>query len=154
MMDQVTYLAWAIGQSRYYRPCYSIFACGSPYTTRIGAEPIMNHDLTRAQQLVKESGYDGHPIVVLQVTDVPFLNAAAIVTRQRLESIGFKVILKPMDWSTNLIARARKAPLDKGGLESTSHLVAGDRRYQSRRRLWHLGRRRGRLVRLADCPAT
>jgi class 3 adenylate cyclase len=35
--------------------------------------------------------------------------------RQRLESIGFKVILKAMDWSTNLVVRARKEPPDKGG---------------------------------------
>jgi peptide/nickel transport system substrate-binding protein len=115
MMDQVTYLAWAIGDSEYYRPCYSVFACGSPYTTRIGAAPMLEHDLTKARQLVKESGYDGQPIVVLQITDRPFLNAAAVVTRQRLESIGFKVILKAMDWSTNLIVRARKEPPDKGG---------------------------------------
>jgi peptide/nickel transport system substrate-binding protein len=115
MMDQVTYLAWAIGQSQYYRPCYSVFACGGPYATRIGAEPIVEHDLTRARQLVKESGYDGQPIVVLHVTDISFLNAAAMVTRQRLESIGFKVILKGMDWPTNLVVRARKEPPDKGG---------------------------------------
>ena len=43
------------------------------------------------------------------------MNAAAIVTRQRLESIGFKVILKPIDWSTSLVVRARKEPPDKGG---------------------------------------
>jgi peptide/nickel transport system substrate-binding protein len=115
MMDQVTYLAWAIGQSQYYRTCDSVFACGGPYSTSTGAEPVMKHDLTRATQLVKESGYDGHPIVVLHVTDIPFLNAAAIVTRQRLESIGFKVILKTMDWSTNLVVRTRKEPPDKGG---------------------------------------
>jgi peptide/nickel transport system substrate-binding protein len=115
MMDQVTYLAWAVGQSEYYRPCYSVFACGSPYTTRIGAAPMLEHDLTKARQLVQESGYDGQPIVVLQVTDRSFLNAAAVVTRRRLESIGFKVILKAMDWSTNLIVRARKEPPDKGG---------------------------------------
>jgi peptide/nickel transport system substrate-binding protein len=64
---------------------------------------------------VKESGYDGRPIVVLHITDIPFLNAAAIVTRQRLETIGFKVILKAMDWSTNLVVRARKEPPEKGG---------------------------------------
>jgi peptide/nickel transport system substrate-binding protein len=115
MMDQVTYLAWAIGQSQYYRTCSSVFACGGPYETRIGAEPIMEHDLTRARQLVKESGYDGRPIVVLHVTDIPYFNAAAIVTRQRLESIGFKVILKAMDWSTSLVVRARKEPPEKGG---------------------------------------
>jgi peptide/nickel transport system substrate-binding protein len=115
MMDQVTYLAYAVGQSEYYRPCYSVFACGSPYTTRIGAAPIVEHDLAKARQLVQESGYDGRPIVVLQPFDRPIMNAAAVVTRQRLESIGFRVILKPMDWSTNLIVRARREPPDKGG---------------------------------------
>ena len=46
MTDQVTYLAWAIGQAEYYRPCYSVFACGGPYATTIGAEPMIEHDLT------------------------------------------------------------------------------------------------------------
>src|SRR5437660_5039154 len=115
MMDQVTYLAWAIGQSDYYHPCYSVFACGGPYETRVGAAPMVEHDITKARQLVKESGYDGQPIVVPHITDRPVFNAAAIVTRQRLESIGFKVILKAMDWSTNLAVRARKDPPDKGG---------------------------------------
>jgi peptide/nickel transport system substrate-binding protein len=115
IMDQETYLAWAIGQSQYYRTCYSVFACGGPYATKIGAEPMIEHDLARARQLVKESGYDGQPIVVLHVTDIPFLNGAAMVTRQRLEWIGFKVILKSMDWSTSLVMRSRKEPPDKGG---------------------------------------
>jgi peptide/nickel transport system substrate-binding protein len=115
MMDQETYLAWAVGQPEYYRTCNSVFACGGPYATTIGAEPIIEHDITKARQLVKESGYDGQPIVVLHVTDRPLLNPAAIVTQRRLESIGFKVILKPMDWSTNLVVRARKEPPDKGG---------------------------------------
>jgi peptide/nickel transport system substrate-binding protein len=115
MMDQVTYLAWAVGQAQYYRACYSVFACGGPYATRIGAEPIVEHDLARARQLVKESGYDGQPIVMLHVTDIPYLNAATIVSRQRLESIGFKVMLKAMDWSTNQVARAVKEPPEKGG---------------------------------------
>ena len=115
MMDQVTYLHWAFGQPEYYRACYSVFACGGPYATRIGAEPIIGHDLTKARQLLRESGYDGKPIVLLHITDRPFLNAAGIVTQRRLESIGFKVILKAMDWSTNLVVRARKEPPEKGG---------------------------------------
>jgi peptide/nickel transport system substrate-binding protein len=75
----------------------------------------MKPDLARARRLVKESGYDGRPVVVIQVTDVVFLNYAAIVTRRRLESIGFNVELKPMDWSTKLVERNRKEPPDKGG---------------------------------------
>jgi peptide/nickel transport system substrate-binding protein len=115
MMDQVTYLHWAFGQPDFYRTCYSVFACGGPYATTISAEPIIEHDLAKARQLVKESGYDGQPIVVLHVTDKTFLSAAGIVTQRRLESIGFKVILKAMDWSTSLVVRARKEPPDKGG---------------------------------------
>jgi peptide/nickel transport system substrate-binding protein len=115
MMDQVTYLHWSVGQPQYYRTCYSVFACGGPYATTIGAEPMMKHDLARARQLVLESGYDGYPIVVLQPTDIPIHNAAAVVTRQRLEAIGFKVILKAMDWSAIVSARTRKEPPDQGG---------------------------------------
>jgi len=114
-MDQITYLHWSHGQSNYYRACNSVYACDGPYATTIGAEPIVEHNLLKASQLLKESGYDGTPVIVLQITDKPFLNAAAVVTRQRLESVGFKVILKAMDWSTHLIVRARKEPPDKGG---------------------------------------
>src|SRR5262249_56105507 len=88
--------ALAIGRSKYYRPCHSVFACGGPYATTTGAEPMIKHDLTRARQLVQESGYDGRPVVLLHATDRVPMNGAALVTRQRLESIGFNVILKPM----------------------------------------------------------
>jgi len=115
MVDQETYLAWSLGQREKYRACYSVFTCGSPYATAVGAEPMMKHDMVAARQLVKDSGYDGHPVVVLQITDKPFLNAAAVVTRNRLESIGFKVILKPVDWSSSLIVRARTEAPEKGG---------------------------------------
>ena len=47
---------------------------------------MMKHDLTTASQLVKELGYDGRPVVVLHVTDIPFMNAAAIVTRSTTRS--------------------------------------------------------------------
>ena len=39
----------------------------------------------------------------------------ALVTRQRLESIGFNVQLRDMDWSTSVEVRSRKDPPDKGG---------------------------------------
>lgn len=53
--------------------------------------------------------------MVIHVTDRPVFNKAAIVTRQRLQSIGFNVTLQRMDWSTSIAARARKDPPDKGG---------------------------------------
>jgi ABC-type transport system substrate-binding protein len=84
----------------------------------------MQHNLMKAAQLVKESGYDGTPIVVLQIIDRPHFNAAAFVMRQRLESIGFRVILKGMDWSTYLIVRARKEPIRGAGICSLRRFMA------------------------------
>jgi peptide/nickel transport system substrate-binding protein len=115
MMDQVTYLHLIVGQSKYYRSCHSVFACKGPYATQAGTEPIAKHDLDRARQLVKESGYDGRPVVVIHTTGIPILDAVAPVTRRRLEAIGFKVDLMTMDWSTNLTVRARKEPPSEGG---------------------------------------
>jgi peptide/nickel transport system substrate-binding protein len=154
MMDQETYLAWAVGQSDYYRPCYSVFSCGGPYETRIGAVPMVEHDTARARQLVKESGYDGQPIIVLHVTDRPVFNAAAFVTRHRLESIGFKVILKAMDWSTSLVVRARKEPPDKGGWNLLHTYFQGSDVINPAVHFALSGAGTPRLVWLARCPAT
>jgi len=40
---------------------------------------MIEHNTHRASQLLKESGYDGRPIVLLHVTDIPMMNGAAIV---------------------------------------------------------------------------
>ena len=45
-------------------------------------------DLERAEQLLKESGYDGRPIVVLDPADSPYAHAPALVTIEMLKSIG------------------------------------------------------------------
>jgi peptide/nickel transport system substrate-binding protein len=115
MMNQETYLQAAIGVPKYYRTCASVFACGGPYASKTGAEGLVKQNLERARQLVKESGYDGRPVTVVHVTDIGFLNAAALVTRELLTAAGFTVDLKAMDWSTNLAVRAKKEPPDKGG---------------------------------------
>jgi hypothetical protein len=41
MMDQVTYLAWPSG-SRSIAGLATDLACGGPYATKTGAEPIAN----------------------------------------------------------------------------------------------------------------
>src|SRR3989442_6983601 len=108
MMDQQTYLHLGIGQPKYYRTCHSLFACGGPYATSVGAESIMKHDLARARQLVKEWGYDGRPVVVIHITDVGHLDRVALVTRQRLQSIGFHIDLQAMGLSASLVVRGRQ----------------------------------------------
>jgi len=114
MVDQEMYLQAAIGQSQYYRTCPGIFFCGNvPYESKAGAPA--RQDLDRARQLMKESGYDGRPVVVLDPTDRPELHGAALVTRELLTKIGVNVDLQAVDWSTLLARRARKDPPSAGG---------------------------------------
>ncbi len=113
-VDQTAYLQAAIGQPQYYRTCPSIFMCGGvPYEMAAGAPARPDRD--RARQLMKEAGYDGRPVVVLDPTDRPELHAAALVTRDTLAQIGVNVDLQAMDWSTLLARRARKEPPAQGG---------------------------------------
>src|SRR2546428_655534 len=112
MVDQEKYLQAALGQPKYYRTCPAVFTCGGPFETAAGA---VKQDLTRAKQLLKESGYDGKPVVVLDPTDIPLTHGAALVSRELMTQVGFNVDLQAMDWSTVVARRAKKEPPAQGG---------------------------------------
>jgi peptide/nickel transport system substrate-binding protein len=114
-IDQEIYVQAAVGNPDYYKTCYSFYACGSPLGTDEGFGPYKKADFDQARRLLKEGGYDGTPVVIMQPTDVPILSAFALVTAQRLREIGMKVDLQAMDWSTLTSRRAKKDPVDKGG---------------------------------------
>ena len=65
--------------------------------------------------LMKEAGYDGRPIVLLDPTDLPYLHNATLVTAQLLRKIGVNVQVQAMDWATLLTRRAEKKPPEEGG---------------------------------------
>jgi peptide/nickel transport system substrate-binding protein len=113
-VDQEAYLRAAIGQPKYYRACPGYFMCGGlPYESAVGAPP--RPDPERARQLLKESGYDGSPVVLLDPTDIALLHGATLVARELLARVGFTVDLQAMDWSTLVARRAKKEPVKEGG---------------------------------------
>lgn len=114
MVDQKQYMEAAIGESRYWRTCDAWFFCGTPNGTDVGAEP-MKQDLALAKKLLKESGYDGRPIIVMDPTDIAILHRVTLVTAQLLRQIGGNVVVQAMDWSTLTSRRAQKDPPEKGG---------------------------------------
>jgi peptide/nickel transport system substrate-binding protein len=114
MVDQAYYLQAVIGHAKYYKVCPGIFMCGGmPYESTAGAPA--RQDLDRARQLLKESGYDGRPVVVLDPTDSPYAHAPALVTTELLRRIGANPDLQAMDWSTMVARRAKKDPPAQGG---------------------------------------
>jgi hypothetical protein len=95
---------------------------------------------------------------VLHVTDVPFLNAAAVVTRQRLESacggayattVGAEPMIEHDLSKARQLVRTRKEPPDKGGWNLFHTWLQAAGVVNPAVHLGHRGRRATRLVWLA-----
>ncbi|MBI4639675.1 MAG: ABC transporter substrate-binding protein [Candidatus Tectomicrobia bacterium] len=115
MISQEDYMQAAVSEKKYWRTCAAFFMCGSPWETDVASQPIMKQDMEKARQMLKEAGYDGRPIVLMDPTDLQTLHAWTLVTQQLLTQIGVKVNLQAMDWSTLVSRRAEKKPPEEGG---------------------------------------
>lgn len=115
MTNQEIYMQAAIGDKRFWRACPAYFLCGSPWETEVGSEPLVQHNLKRAKQLMLEAGYDGQPVVLMDPTDRLEIHAVTLVTQSLLTQIGVKVDLQAMDWSTLVSRRAEKKSPKEGG---------------------------------------
>ncbi|BBK42103.1 ABC transporter substrate-binding protein [Allostella vacuolata] len=116
IVKQEDYMRATIGNPNYYRKfCGAFFMCGSENETAVGSEPLAGQDFEKAKALLKEAGYNGEKIVVLQPTDRSEYNAPTMVTIQNLRKAGVNVEVQAMDWGTLLSRRAKKDPPDQGG---------------------------------------
>lgn len=98
-----------------YRLCYSMYTCDGPLSTDAGSQALKQQNLSKAKQLLKESGYNGDKVVVLHATDDPIINAQTTVTEQTLRKIGMNIDVQAMDWSTLVSRRDVKKPVSQGG---------------------------------------
>ena len=105
---QEPFLRAQVGSKDLYSTCPSMFTCGTPYSNTAGSEIQSNSSLKKAQALLKASGYDGTPVVLLKPTDLFSINKLPDVGAQMLRQAGFKVDLQAMDWQTMLGRRAKK----------------------------------------------
>jgi peptide/nickel transport system substrate-binding protein len=106
--SQPIFLQTQVGIPGMYRTCFSIYPCSTPYATTTGMDFIAQPNRHRAQQLLKESGYDGTPIVLLHPTDIVVTTKLPIVAAQLLRQAGFKVDMQSMNWQSLVSRRARR----------------------------------------------
>jgi peptide/nickel transport system substrate-binding protein len=112
-VNQTDYLQAQIGNPKYFKVCWALFACGTPLASDAGAPA--KPDLERARQLLKEGGYDGTPVVIMEPTDLAIVAPLGLVTAQALQAIGMKVDVQTMDWQTLVSRRAMQAPVSERG---------------------------------------
>ncbi|HEU4351703.1 MAG TPA: ABC transporter substrate-binding protein [Burkholderiales bacterium] len=114
-LPQEPFLRAQVGDKDLYRPCASMFTCGTPYGSAKGSEIQSKSNMKKAQELVKASGYDGTPVVIIKPTDLAAIQKLPDVAAQLLRQAGFKVDLQAMDWNTVVSRRAKKEPPAQGG---------------------------------------
>jgi peptide/nickel transport system substrate-binding protein len=114
-LRQEDFLKAVIGDPRYYKVCKAMFGCGTPFENSAGMDGILEGNFEGSKKLLREAGYDGTPIVLLQSTDLAVLTNLAPVAKGLLERGGFKVDMQSMDWQTLVARRAKKDPPSKGG---------------------------------------
>jgi peptide/nickel transport system substrate-binding protein len=113
--NQEAFLKVQVGVKELYKPCPSMFICGTPYASTAGSDIQAKSNMKKAQELLKASGYDGTPVVIMKPTDLVTITKLPDVAAQLLRQAGFKVDLQAMDWQTLVGRRAKKDPIDKGG---------------------------------------
>jgi len=113
--NQEDFLKATIGDPTYYKTCKSFFPCGSPLETTKGLDGFLESNFAKSQALLKEAGYDGTPVVLMQSTDLAVLSNLAPVAKSLMEKGGFKVDMVSMDWQTLVARRAKKDPPNAGG---------------------------------------
>jgi peptide/nickel transport system substrate-binding protein len=114
-MQQEPFLQAQVGIKEFYKPCASMYTCGTPYGSAKGSDIQSKSSMRKAQDLLKASGYDGTPVVILKPTDLAAIQKLPDVAAQLLRQAGFKVDLQAMDWNTVVSRRAKKEAPAQGG---------------------------------------
>jgi len=91
----------AAGKSQFYRMDSSLTFQELPaWHTKIQGLPWNEHNKDKAKKLLQEAGYKGEPIRFMTTQEYKWMYDFALVSKQQLEDVGFKIDLQVMDWST------------------------------------------------------
>jgi peptide/nickel transport system substrate-binding protein len=117
------------GKSEFYRMDSSLAFQELPaWHTKISGLPWNEHDKDKARRLLKEAGYKGEPIRFMTTQEYKWMYDFALVSKQQLEEVGFKIDLQVMDWSTLGQRRIQPKEYDVfttgigGGYDPTHHV--------------------------------
>jgi peptide/nickel transport system substrate-binding protein len=115
-INQKDFMDAMVGNDKYFVLCGALFVCGTPLETAVGSDVLVKgNGVAEAKKLLKESGYDGTPVVLMAPTDVVTLKTQPIVAAQLLRQAGFTVNVQAMDWQSVVSRRGSQKPPQEGG---------------------------------------
>jgi peptide/nickel transport system substrate-binding protein len=116
-VNQDDYLRGVTGNDpETFRACHSMWPCGTPYESRTGAAPLEGpRNLDRVRAMIRDAGYAGQKVVVINPTDFPTIGPFGHVTADLLRRLGMNVELVETDWGSVVQRRASKEPPERGG---------------------------------------
>lgn len=116
-VNQTDYMATVTGgDSTAYKVCHSYYTCGTPYGRAPTPDPMAGKpSIEKLKQLVKESGYAGEKIIIINPTDYPTVGPFGQITHALFQSLGLNAELVETDWGGMLQRRSNKGPVTSGG---------------------------------------
>jgi len=100
-LDMQPIMAAAVGHPLFYRLDPALFPPELVlWHSKSGIDAYSQKDVDKARRLLKEAGYAGQPVRWLTTQEYEHMYKIALVAKQQLEEVGFKIDLQVLDWAT------------------------------------------------------
>jgi peptide/nickel transport system substrate-binding protein len=110
-LDMEPIMAAAVGHPLFYRLDPGLWPPELLlWHSTAGGAAYNQKDKEKTRRLLKEAGYAGQPVRWLTTQEYGWMYKSALVAKQQLEEVGFKIDLQVLDWAT-LVQRRNKPEL-------------------------------------------
>jgi peptide/nickel transport system substrate-binding protein len=109
-LDMEPIMAAGFGNKDFYRLDGSVFFPEQVWHSAASLSSYNQKDKAKARRLLQEAGYKGEPVRWVTTQEYEWMYKNALVAKQQLEEVGFKIDLQVVDWAT-LVQRRNKPEL-------------------------------------------
>jgi peptide/nickel transport system substrate-binding protein len=110
-LDMEPIMAAGFGNKAFYRLDPGLLHVEQTHWhSKVGGERYDQKNPGKARELLKQAGYAGQPVRWITTKEYEWMYKNALVAKQQLEGVGFKIDLQVVDWAT-LVQRRNKPEL-------------------------------------------
>lgn len=115
-VNQADFMAAVTGNdASAFNICHAFFPCTTAYGRAPEPSPMASPSLDRARALLRESGYAGERVTMLNPADFPSIAPLGLIGHDLLTRIGLNTEFVTTDWGTVLQRITNRAPPAQGG---------------------------------------